>query len=96
MPLPLLSTLLLRFQGVQTCVGAEMLAPELANVFLQLQGYQTCDGAGMLAPGLSNAMLVQHFVLELFPAPFDRFRWRTRKAFVLRTDAAFAARWLQG
>ena len=34
MPLPLSSTLLLRFQGYQTCVGAGMLAPGLANVAL--------------------------------------------------------------
>ena len=61
------------------------------TLLLRLQGYQTCVGAGMVAPGLPNAMLVQHFVLGVFPAPFDRFRWPIRKAFVLRTDAAFAA-----
>ena len=34
MPLPVLSTLLLRLQGNQTCVGAGMLAPGLANAML--------------------------------------------------------------
>ena len=34
MPLPLFSTLLLRLQGYQTCVGAGMLAPGLANAVL--------------------------------------------------------------
>ena len=37
---------------------------------MRLQGYQTCVGAGMLGPGLPNAMLAQHFVLGVFPAPF--------------------------
>ena len=57
----------------------------------RLQGYQTCVGAGMLAPGLANAVLVQHFVLRMFADLIWLFRWHTRKAFVLRTDAAFAA-----
>ena len=61
------------------------------TLLLRLQAYQTCADAGMLAPGLPNAMLLQHFVLGLFPGPFLPFRWPTRKAFVLRTDAAFAA-----
>ena len=34
MPLPLSSTLLLRLQGSQTCVGAGMLASGLANAVL--------------------------------------------------------------
>ena len=34
MPLPLFSTLLLRFQGYQTCDGAGMLAPGLTNAVL--------------------------------------------------------------
>ena len=45
----------------------------------------------MLAPKLANAVLAQHFVLGMFRAPFLRFRWPTKEAFVLRTDAAFAA-----
>ena len=35
---------------------------------------QTCVGAGMLVPGLANAVVVQHFVLGVFPAPFKTFR----------------------
>ena len=61
------------------------------TLLLRLQGYQTCVGAGMLAPGLANAMLMQHLVLGVLNRPFETFRWPTRKAFVLRTDAAFAA-----
>ena len=34
MPLPLSSTLLVRLQGYQTCVGAGMLAPGVANAVL--------------------------------------------------------------
>ena len=64
------------------------------TLLLRLQGYQTCGGAGMLVPGLANAALAHHLVLGCFPdlsGPICRFRWPTRKAFVLRTDAAFAA-----
>ena len=61
------------------------------TLLLRLQGYQTCAGAGMVAPGLANAVLVQHSVFGCPTGPFHRFRWPTRKAFVLRTDAAFAA-----
>ena len=45
----------------------------------------------MLAPGLADAVLAEHFVLGVFPAPFSRFRWPTNEAFVLTTDVAFAA-----
>ena len=61
------------------------------TLLLRLQGYQTFVGAGMLAPGLPNAMLVQHLVLGDVWDLILPFRWPTRKAFVLRTDAAFAA-----
>ena len=54
-------------------------------------GHQTCAAAGMLAPGLANAVLAQHLVLGVFSAPFHIFRWPTKEAFILRTDAAFAA-----
>ena len=57
----------------------------------RLQGYQTCVGAGMVAPGLANALLAQHFGLGIFADLILRFRWPTKEAFVLRTDAAFAA-----
>ena len=50
-----------------------------------------CGGAGMLVPGLANAVLVQHFVLGMFADFILPFRWPTRKAFVFRTDVAFAA-----
>ena len=45
----------------------------------------------MLASGVANATLAQHFVLGVFADLICPFRWPTRKAFVLRTDAAFAA-----
>ena len=45
----------------------------------------------MLAPGLANAVLVQHLVLGDVWDLILPFRWPTRKAFVLRTDTAFAA-----
>ena len=61
------------------------------TLLLRLQGYQTCVGAGMIVPGLTNAVLVQHFVLRMFADLIWPFRWPTGKAFVLRTDAAFAA-----
>ena len=61
------------------------------TLLLQLQGYQTCVGAGMVAPGLANAVLAQHLVLRMLSRTFSPIRWLTRKAFVLRTDAAFAA-----
>ena len=61
------------------------------TLLLRLQGYQTCAGAGMLVPGLANAVLAQHFVLGMFADLISSFRWPTKKAFVLRTDAAFAA-----
>jgi hypothetical protein len=64
------------------------------TLLLRLQGYQTYAGAGVLAPGLANAVLVQHFVLGMFAHLFRTFSvisMPTRKAFVLRTDAAFAA-----
>ena len=64
------------------------------TLLLRLQSYQTCGDAGMLAPGLANALLAQHLVLGVLNRHFDRFRWPTRKAFVLRTDATFAAPWL--
>ena len=54
----------------------------------------------MLAPGLANAVVVQHFVLGGFPYLFPDFGGLL-EAFVLRTDAAFAAPglpnlWLHG
>ena len=59
---------------------------------MRLQGYQTCAGAGMVAPGLTNVVLAQHFGLGRDVClPFHTFRWPTKEAFVLRTDAAFAA-----
>ena len=58
---------------------------------LLLQRYQTCGGAGMVVPGLANAVLVHHLVVGVFSVPFHTFRWPTKEAFVLRTDAAFAA-----
>ena len=61
------------------------------TLLLRLQGYQTCAAAGMLVPGPANAVLVQHLVVGVFSAPFHTFRWPTKEAFVLRTDAAFAA-----
>ena len=61
------------------------------TLLLRIQGYQTCVGAGMLAPGLTNVVLVQHLVLAGVWHRICPFRWPTRKAFVLRTDAAFAA-----
>ena len=43
------------------------------TLLLRLQGNQTCVCAGMLAPGLPNAMLMQHFVLGVFPHLFSDF-----------------------
>ena len=68
-----------------------MPLPLSSTLLLRLQGYQTCVGAGMVVPGLANAMLAQHFVLRMLADLIWPFRWPTRKAFVLRTDAAFAA-----
>ena len=63
----------------------------LRTLLLRLESYQTCVGAGMVAPGLANAVLVQHLMLGDVWHLIWPFRWPTRKAFVLRTDAAFAA-----
>ena len=57
-----------------------------------LQGYQTCFAAGMVAPGLANAVLVQHLrARRCLPSLLLPFRWRIKKAFVLRTDVAFGS-----
>ena len=45
----------------------------------------------MLGPGQSNAVLAQHFVLGGLPDQINHFGFPTKEAFVLRTDAAFAA-----
>ena len=44
----------------------------------------------MLAPGLAN-LCWRSFRARRFVGPFSRFRQPTKEAFVLRTDAAFAA-----
>ena len=92
--------MLLRLQDVQPDLLGDfggLLEKHLflgRTLLLRLQGYQSCGGAGKVVPGLANALLVQHFVLGMFAHLFRTFSvisMPTRKAFVLRTDAAFAA-----
>ena len=86
---------MLRLQGYQTCADAAfgargcfrallrhfggLLEKHLflgRTLLLRLQGYQTLCWCSIWCSGV-------------FPAPFETFRWPTRKAFVLRTDVAF-------